>query len=101
MLRLHANTLIPDINWRKQPNWQAHSELCNRNPDTQGKVLNSNILGRVLNSTVGKWVRMQVIKQPRTKMILLSNELQTVSLANGSKSKIQSNLCYRFNSKKM
>ena len=50
---------------------------------------------------MGKWVRMQVIKQPRTKMILLSNELQTVSLANGSKSKIQSNLCYRFNSKKM
>ena len=38
--RLYANTSSPDIYWRKRPNWQAHLELCHRNPDVLERVLN-------------------------------------------------------------
>ena len=68
MLRLPPNTSIADINWRKQPNWQGHSELCNKNPD---------ILGRVLDSNAGKWAPMQVIKQPEYGKTLTTKEQKT------------------------
>ena len=61
VLRLHANTSSPDVYWRKQPNWQAHLELCHRNPDILKRVLNWTTLS---NSIAGKSAPMQVIKQP-------------------------------------
>ena len=48
--RLHANTSSPGIYWRKLPNWQAHLELCYRNPDILERVLNQITLS---NSTWG------------------------------------------------
>ena len=61
VLRLHANTSSPDVYWRKRPNWQAHLELCHRNPDILKRVLNWTTLS---NSIAGKSAPMQVIKQP-------------------------------------
>ena len=60
MSRLHANTLRPDVYWRKWPNQQAYLELCHWNPDILERVLNQIALS---NSTVGKCVPMQVTKQ--------------------------------------
>ena len=45
----------------KKLNQQANLELCHRNPDILGRVLNQIALS---NSIVGKWASMQVIKQP-------------------------------------
>ena len=61
VLRLHANTLIPDIYRRYRLNWQVHLELCHRNPDILERVLNRIAIS---NSTAGKCAPMQVIKQP-------------------------------------
>ena len=60
MSRLHANTLHPDVYWRKWPNQQTYLELCHWNPDILERVLNQIALS---NSTVGKCVPMQVTKQ--------------------------------------
>ena len=59
--RLHANTSSPNKYRRKRPNWQAHLELCHRNPDILERMLNRIALS---NSTAGKCAPMQVIKQP-------------------------------------
>ena len=58
--RPDANTSSPDIYWRKRLNWWAHLELCHRNPDNLGRVLNRIALS---NSIAGKCTPMQVIKQ--------------------------------------
>ena len=94
--RLHANTSSSDIYLRKQPNQQAHLELCHRNPDILERVLNQILLA---NSTAGNQAVVQVIKQREhesvnnreTKMILLSDEPQLIAhnfkgFANVSKS---------------
>ena len=100
--KLHGNPLIHDLYWRKQPNWQAHLELCHMNPDILEQVLKQIPLS---NSIAGKWAHMQVIKQTEhgrisnrgTKMILLSDEPWLIannskSFVNGSKSIIRNKL---------
>ena len=104
MSRLHANTSIPDVYWRKWLNQWAHLELCQkpRNPDIINRVLNQMVLS---NSTVGNWAHMHVKKTNRTwenldiwetKIILLSDELRIIanfkSFVNGSKSITRNNL---------
>ena len=59
--RLHANTSSPDVYCRKRPNRRAHLELCHRNLDILGRVLNQIALS---NSTAEKCAPMQGIKQP-------------------------------------
>ena len=61
VLRLHPNTSIPDIYWRKRPNWQAHLELCHRNPDIQERDLNQIAL---CNSTVGELQQLRNKNDP-------------------------------------
>ena len=52
MSRLHANTSSPVVYWRKQPKWQAHLELCHRNPETLERVLNWIVYAHVSVSTM-------------------------------------------------
>ena len=98
MSQLHAYISTPAVYWRKWPNWQAHLQLCNRNPNNPERALNQIVLS---NSTAGKCTSMQVIKQPEnenlnnwwTKMILLmliANNSK--SFLNGSKPIIRHNL---------
>ena len=99
--RLYANNSSPGIYWRKRPNWQAHLELCHRNPDIVERALNRTALS---NSTMGKCASIQVIKQPEHGRTSATKEqkwssFQTIitdnnsnSFANKSKLIIRNNL---------
>ena len=73
---LHACTSIPEVYWRKQLNWQAHLELCYKNPDILKRVLywitlsNSTSYKEVCTHRIWKNFNNQGIKK-----ILLSDEL--------------------------
>ena len=69
--RLHANTSIADVYWRKRLNWWAHLDLCHRSPDILESVLNHIVLS---NSTAGNCVPMQIIKEPAHGRTLTTEE---------------------------
>ena len=103
MLRLHDYTSIPNVYWRKWPNWQAHLELCHKNPDILNRVLNRisfiqlncrEVRTHASHKTTRTW---RNFSNRGTKIILLSDELWLTannfkSFANGSKTIIRNNL---------
>ena len=103
VLRLHANTSSPDVYWRKQPNQQAHLELCHKNLDIFGKdtkpdnIIQLNCGEKRTHVSYKATRTWENFNNRGTKMILLSDELWSIannskSFANGSKSIIRNNL---------
>ena len=60
-VKVGVEATSPGVYQRKRPNWQAHLELCHRNPDILERVLNQIALSKL---TLRKCAPVQVINRP-------------------------------------